>query len=96
MGMWRNFLGGMLLWTAHFFAVYGIASLFPGTRLAALLVLVVTGLALAVAGYLLTATLRHHRTEEDSLKRWSSKGSAILYALAGLAVLYQGLPALLD
>ena len=96
MGVWRHLLGGMLLWTVHFFAVYGISSLFPGTRLAAILVLVTTGLALAVAGYLLAARLQHHRTEEDSLKRWSSKGSAILYALAGLAVLYQGLPALLD
>lgn len=93
---WRHLLGGMLLWTAHFFAVYGIASLFPGTRLAAFLVLVATGLALAVAGYLLAATLRRHRAEDDSLERWSSKGSAMLYALAGLAVLYQGLPALLD
>lgn len=93
---WRHLLGGMLLWTAHFFAVYGIASLLPGTRLAAILVLFATGLALAIAGYLLAATVREHRTEEDSLKRWSSKGSAVLYALAGLAVLYQGLPALLD
>lgn len=93
---WRHLLGGMLLWTAHFFAVYGIASLLPGTRLAAILVLFATGFALAIAGYLLAVTVREHRTEEDSLKRWSSKGSAVLYALAGLAVLYQGLPALLD
>ncbi len=96
MSEWRYLLGGMLLWSAHFFAVYGIASLLPGTRLAAILVLFATGFALAIAGYLLAATVREHRTEEDSLKRWSSKGSAVLYALAGLAVLYQGLPALLD
>lgn len=93
--VWRHLLGGMLLWTAHFFAVYGIASLFPGTRLAALLVLVATVLALAVAGYLLTATLRRHGVEGDSLRRWSSKAGVILYALAGLAIIYQGLPALL-
>ncbi|UUR08914.1 hypothetical protein [Sphingomonas glaciei] len=96
MDAWRHLLGGMLLWTVHFFTVYGIASLFPGTKLAAMLVLVATGLALALAAYLLAATLRHHRTEEDNLKRWRSKGSAILYALAGLAILYQGLPALLQ
>lgn len=96
MGAWRHLLGGMLLWTVHFFTVYGIASIFPGTRLAAILVLVATGLALVLAGYLLIVTLRHHRTEEDDLKRWSSQGSALLYALAGLAVLYQGLPAVLD
>ena len=96
MSVWRHLLGGMLLWTAHFFAVYGIASLFPGTRLAVLLVIGVTVLALAVAGYQFAATFRRQRAEEDGLKRWSSKGGAVLYALAGLAILYQGMPALLE
>ena len=95
MGVWRHLLGGMLLWTAHFFAVYGIASLFPGTTLASTLVLAATMLALAVAGYLLAATLRHRRADGDGLQRWSSKAAAILYALAGLAILYAGMPALL-
>jgi hypothetical protein len=94
MSEWRHLLGGMLLWTAHFFAVYGIASLFPGTRLATMLVLAATLVALAVAGYLLAATIRRQGAEDDSLKRWNSKASAMLYALAGLAILYQGMPAL--
>lgn len=96
MGVWRHLLGGMLLWTAHFFAVFGIASLFPGTRLAAVLVLVATVLALAIAGYLFARALRRQSVARDGLIRWNSKGGAALYALAGLAIFYQGLPALLE
>ena len=96
MSVWLSLLRGMLLWTAHFFAVYGIASLFPGTRLGAWLVIVATLLALAVTTYLLVATLRRRGAQEDSLTRWSSEGGALLYALAWVAILYQGMPALLE
>jgi len=93
MAVWRHLLGGLLLWTAHFFAVYGIASLFPGTRLAVILVLVVTVAALGLAGMLLARSVRNLRRDEDRLGRWNHKGSALLYALAATAILYQGLPA---
>ncbi|GAA4015208.1 hypothetical protein GCM10022280_12320 [Sphingomonas swuensis] len=95
MGIWRHLLGGMLLWTAHFFAAYGIASLLPGSSLAAVLVLIVTALAFGGAMLLLAATLRRRQADEDGLRRWSSEGGAVLYGLAGVAILYQGLPALL-
>lgn len=95
MRVWRHLLGGMLLWTAHFFAAYGIASVFPGTPLADVLVLIVTLLALAVAGLLFTAMLRGVRGESDSLERWTYKGGAVGYALAGIAIVYQGLPAVI-
>lgn len=95
MGIWRHLLGGMLLWTVHFFAAYGIASVLPGSALAAPLVLAVTALALGVAIFLLLRTLRAQSAENDRLRSWSSEAGAVLYGLAGVAILYQGMPALL-
>ncbi len=95
MRFWRNLLGGLILWTAHFFAVYSIASLWPGTMLARVLVLVATILALAVAGWGAMLVLRKKRTAPDDLVEWS-RGLALLgYALAGTAILYQGMPSFL-
>ncbi len=95
MRFWRNQLGGLILWTAHFFAIYIIASLWPGTLLARFLVLVATILALAVAGWRAMIVLRKMRTAQDDFLRWS-RGLALLgYALSGTAILYQGAPSLL-
>ena len=94
MGTWRHLLGGLLLWTAHFFAVYGIASLFPGQDIAVGLVLVVTLGALAAAALLFARAMKQYWTADDQLRRWISSGAAFGYALAGVAVLYQGMPAI--
>lgn len=95
MRFWRNLLGGLILWTAHFFAIYIIASLWPGTLLARVLVLMATILALAVAGWRSMLVLRNMRAVPDDFTRWS-RGLALLgYALAGTAILYQGAPSLL-
>lgn len=95
MRFWRSLLGGLILWTAHFFAIYIIASLWPGTFLARVLVLMATILALAVAGWRSMLVLRNMRAVPDDFTRWS-RGLALLgYALAATAILYQGLPSLL-
>lgn len=95
MRFWRNLLGGLILWTAHFFAIYIIASLWPGTLFARVLVLMATILALAVAGWRSMLVLRNMRAVPDDFTRWS-RGLALLgYALAGTAILYQGVPSLL-
>ena len=93
MAFWRTLLGGLILWTAHFFAVYGIASIFPGTRTAVVLVLVATGLALAAAAWFFVRSARAVRAARDDLQRWSSGLALLGYALAGAAITYQGLPA---
>lgn len=95
MRFWRNLLGGLILWTAHFFATYIIASLWPGTSLARILVVMATVLALAVAGWRAVLVLRHMRTAADGFLRWSGGLALLGYALAGAAILYQGLPSLL-
>jgi hypothetical protein len=93
MRTWRDLLGGLLLWAAHFLAVYGIASVLPGTQAAIILVLLVTGLALAAAAWLSARTVAAFRTAGDDLQRWSAGLALLGYALAGAAIVYQGLPA---
>jgi len=92
MRLWRNLLGGLILWAAHFVAVYGVASVWPGTQLARLLVLAATVLALALAGWLALQNLREFRTATDELQRWLSSLALLGYGLAGAAIAYQGLP----
>jgi len=93
MRFWRNLLGGPLLWAAHFLAVYGIAGVLPGTRAAIVLVLLVTGVALAATSWQFARTVSAVRGADDDLQRWSSSLALFGYALAGAAITYQGLPA---
>ena len=94
MVVWRNLLGGLMLWAVHFFAVYGIASVLPGTRTAVVLILLATGLALAAASWLL-ARAYAARTASDDLQSWSARLALPAYALAGGAIIYGGLAAAL-
>ena len=91
MRYWRDLLGGLLLWTAHFFAIYGVASIWPGTQLARILTAVVTVLALALCGWLSVIGLRHFRAATDDMHRWSWSLALLGYALAGVSIAYQGL-----
>lgn len=94
MGAWRDLLGGLVLWTAHFFGVYLIGSVLPGSGAAIVLVLIVTVLALATASWLFARTARALRQTTDDFQRWAGGIALLGYALAGLAIAYQGLPAL--
>lgn len=95
MQFWRNLLGGLILWTAHFVAVYAIASLWPGTQLARILVLAATIVALAFAGWRSIKGVRQYRSATDDMHRWSWSLALLGYALAGAAIAYQGLPSVL-
>ena len=96
MKAWAFFLGGLLVWAAHFFGVYIIGSLFPGTELARWLVLAVTLLGLGFAGAILFFLVRRRGAQRDALERWLLVLSGSGYALAIVAITYQGLPALLS
>ena len=95
MRAWLVILGGLLAWTAHFFAVYAIGSIWPGTETAKWLVGIATLLALAATGWLLARDLRLGRSAADSFGRWTAGLGALGCALALPAILYQGLPALI-
>ena len=95
MQQWRNLLGGLLLWAVHFFAVYIIGSVFPGTKTAAVLVLVTTVVILALTWALAIRAIRAGSKTDDRLQRWISDLTLLGYTVAGVAIIYQGLPAIL-
>jgi hypothetical protein len=94
---WLFLLGGLLVWTAHFFGVYTAASLFPGSPIARWLTVAITAAALAVAGWLLVLSWRGlDGSQTASFERWKSGIAALGSALAIVAILFQGLPALFN
>ena len=91
---WIILLGGLTVWAAHFFVLYGIASILPGSRAAAWLVLIATLAATAAAGVVLRQAIALARGT-DALERWSAQIGAIGAAISLLAILWQAAPALL-
>ncbi len=89
---WRLLLVGLLLWTLHFFSGYAIASIWHSSTIARVLTLVVTVLCLAAAAWF---TWRLLRMSGDNVDHWMRNVSLILLALASIAIIWQGLPALL-
>lgn len=94
MRVWRDLLGGLALWTVHFFALYIIASVLPGARLAQLLILAFTVLTLGVDLWLVGKTVRALSSISDATFRWLTTLSLLSYILAAVAIVYQGLPAI--
>ena len=90
---WTYLLSGLILWTIHFFALYILASVFLTTPLARALVLAVTILCLGLAGWLFAGSMR--RRARDPAEKWMRSVSLCGLALAAIAILWQGLPALL-
>lgn len=95
MRFWMILLGGLLVWTAHFFLLYGIASIFPGSATAKLLTLLVTIPALAIDLWILWVTITQLSRKQDALAGWVSELGAVGAALSLVAVAWQALPAML-
>lgn len=92
MRKWATLLSGLIVWAAHFFALYIAASVFPGGDTARWLTFVATLAALTANGAILFRTLR--RTS-DAFELWVRQLGAIGAALSALAVLWQGLPGII-
>lgn len=92
MRQWAILLGGLVVWAAHFFAAYLAASLFPGSDSARWMTGAATLVALAADGAILLSALRLPGGE---LEAWIRRFGAIGAGLSFVAVLWQGLPALL-
>lgn len=96
MRAWGLLLGGLIVWAAHFFLLYGIASIFPGREIAHWLTIVATIPAVASdAALLRLAMRRRHPGPPDELRSWVADVGAAGAALSLVAVVWQSLPALL-
>lgn len=93
MRAWTLLLGGLVVWTAHFLALYGIASIFPGTTIANWLVLPLTLVAVAALIFLLRRSVVQ-MASRDSLDRWMGRLATLGAAISLLAVVWQAIPAL--
>jgi len=91
MRAWTEFCGGLIAWTAHFFALYIIASLLPGQPAAKWLVLGATIASLAWLGLMTRRTLRRRSPGGDGFNLWLSNLGMLGIALAAVAIVYQGL-----
>lgn len=104
LGKWGIFLGGPLIWAAHFLLIYGAASLEITYRFEAYLpsriaIGILTAAALAAVAWLGFATWRGTRPDwetpwEDLTGLWR-RAAGLLYLLSFIAIAWQSLPALL-
>ena len=95
MAIWAFFLGGLLVWAAHFFTLYTISSVFLTTPLARVLVGIATLLAVAANAFLLLLAKRRVAGRADVLDGWVAGLAVLMAALSLVAVLWQAFPALL-
>jgi len=93
MRAWLLVLGGLIVWTAHFVAIYAVASVFPGQGIARWIVLAASVAAIGVNLAILwwTKGLRG-----DPLDGWICTTGRIAAALSILAVIWQTVPAALS
>ncbi len=93
MRSWAILLGGLLVWAAHFFLLYGIGEFAGASTAARGGVLILSMLALLVDFWLARRliTLR----ASDAFGRWRADVALGGLALSALAVLWQALPALI-
>lgn len=99
MRRWLLMLAGLLVWTVHFLGVYGIASVAevvdradaPPARWT---VGAFTLACIAADAAIGAAALRSLRRETDGLNRFIAKAAALAAGLSAIAVIWQGLPAL--
>lgn len=98
MGRWAFMLGGLIVWTVHFGGVYGIASIADVAQDAAVpparwAVGALTAACVAADAVLAWVALRRP-TGDDSLDRFATRTAATGAGLSAVAVVWQGLPAL--
>ena len=96
MRKWLLLLGGLLIWAAHFFLLYGFASVFPATDLARLLTVFATFVALAANGAIIYRTFAYKNADgQNELEVWVRAVAFGGALLSLIAVLWQVLPALI-
>lgn len=96
MRAWLFMLGGLVVWAVHFFSIYIVASIFLTSPIARILTGIVTLACLAADALLLSFALRGGEGKaDDGLSHWMRKLAVWGAGLSLIAVVWQGLPALL-
>lgn len=96
MPVWLLAMGGLLVWATHFFGLYLIASIWLTTDTARMVALAFTLVCLAADGWVLWRTAPPRlATDIDGVDRWLLVLAFFGAALSTLAVLWQGIPALI-
>jgi hypothetical protein len=93
MRAWAYMLGGLIVWTVHFFAVYIVASVFLTTTIARITTAIVTVGCLVANGWLVMHLRRPSGGDEFS--EWMRKLALTGAGLSAIAVIWQGLPSLI-
>ena len=96
MRTWVFLLGGMLVWTVHFFGIYGLASIFLTTPLARILTGILTLACLAAVAWLARRSWAAYQAEQDEVSGWVALLATLINAISFVAVLWQGFPAVLS
>lgn len=93
MRTWALLLGGLVTWTVHFFALYIVASIFLTTPLARGLTLALTVACLGAVAFL--AVRARRLSARTAMDQWVRAVALLGLGVGGVAILWQGLPALL-
>jgi hypothetical protein len=95
MRAWFLLLGGMLVWTIHFFALYGFGSLFGTNQTARIATVLITLACLAANVAILVTCIRIARVaDRESVLGWPARLGAPVAVLSIVSVAWQGFPAL--
>ena len=97
MRAWLLLLGGMVVWTVHFFTLYGLGSVFESTMPARVGTALITFACLGADAWLLRLCVRTARSHGvETVVGWPARLGAPLVLLSLVSVAWQGLPALLS
>ena len=94
MRAWVLLLGGMLVWAADFFLLYGIASILFTTPAARIASLAVTAAAVAADLWLINRSWRLYRAPGDEYDHWLARMALLIAAISLVSVIWQGFPAI--
>lgn len=96
MRVWLVLLGGMIVWTIHFFSIYAFGSIWLTSPTARVLTGLVTALCLAADAAIFVLCARLTPSTAPGLPLyWPARAGLIGAGLSFIAVLWQGLPALI-
>lgn len=93
MRTWSLLLAGPILWAVHFFTLYIVASVFLTTTLARGLTLAITAACLAAAAF--AARRARRQMGETAMDQWVRTVALVGLGISAVAIVWQGLPALL-